>query len=75
MEFNYHEFKKDLIIKRLIDNSMSMDEASKEIGISKATLSRIERGSMPDMVTFLKVCEWLGTVPMNYFIIVGKRSP
>lgn len=35
-------------------------EVSKEIGISTATLSRIENGKLPDIETFSKACQWLG---------------
>ncbi|RYD50561.1 MAG: XRE family transcriptional regulator [Sphingobacteriales bacterium] len=35
-------------------------EAAKEIGVSHGTLSRIERGFMPDMHTYKKICDWLG---------------
>lgn len=38
-------------------------EVGKEIGISHATLSRVERGFLPDLETFRKVCEWLGVDP------------
>lgn len=34
-------------------------DTAKEIGISHATLSRVERGYLPDLDTFKKVCEWL----------------
>lgn len=34
-------------------------EVSKEMGISPATLSRIERGRVPDLDTFSKLCKWL----------------
>jgi transcriptional regulator with XRE-family HTH domain len=34
--------------------------AAKEIGISAATLSRVERGFLPDLETFRKICKWLG---------------
>jgi transcriptional regulator with XRE-family HTH domain len=34
--------------------------AAKEIGISPATLSRVERGYLPDLETFGKICKWLG---------------
>jgi len=34
--------------------------AAKEIGISPATLSRVERGYVPDLETFRKICGWLG---------------
>lgn len=38
-------------------------EVAAEIGISSATLSRIERGHLPDIETFRKVCAWLGVDP------------
>ena len=38
-------------------------EVSKEIGISPATLSRVERGFMPDLDTFSKICRWLNVDP------------
>lgn len=34
-----------------------------EIGVSAATLSRVERGYLPDLETFRKVCRWLGVDP------------
>lgn len=34
-------------------------EVSKEIGVSAPTLSRIEQGKVPDVETFIKLCEWL----------------
>ncbi len=38
-------------------------EVAKEIGTSPATLSRVERGHLPDLDTFSKVCRWLGIDP------------
>jgi transcriptional regulator with XRE-family HTH domain len=37
--------------------------AAKEIGISHATLSRIERGHLPDLENYRKICLWLGENP------------
>ena len=34
-------------------------EVATEIGISAATLSRIEAGKQPDLETFSKLCKWL----------------
>src|SRR5258705_13424274 len=34
--------------------------AAKEIGISHATLSRVERGFLPDLENYEKICNWLG---------------
>ena len=72
--FDSLNFKKDLRTKRLIHNNLSMDQASKEIGISKATLSRIENGKFPDIETFAKVCLWLGSNPNKYFEFNGYIS-
>jgi transcriptional regulator with XRE-family HTH domain len=38
-------------------------ETAREIGISHGTLSRLERGYLPDLETFGKVCGWLGIDP------------
>ncbi|MBY6049880.1 helix-turn-helix domain-containing protein [Vannielia litorea] len=37
--------------------------AAAEIGVSPATLSRVENGHVPDLATFAKICEWLGEDP------------
>lgn len=37
-----------------------------EIGISASTLSRVEQGNLPDIDTYIKICEWLG-VSTEYF--------
>ena len=41
-------------------------EAAKEIGISPATLSRIENGQVPDLETFQAVCKWLEMDPGTF---------
>lgn len=52
----------------------SMDTACKEIGISKPTFSRIEKGSTPDALTLLKVCVWLCVNPINYLKEKKQKS-
>ncbi len=37
-----------------------------EIGISASTLSRIEQGNLPDIDTYLRLCDWL-EVPSEFF--------
>ena len=37
--------------------------AAKEIGISHATLSRVERGFLPDLENYKKILKWLGVEP------------
>src|SRR5262249_3590747 len=34
--------------------------AAKEIGISHGTLSRVERGFLPDLENYKKICKWRG---------------
>jgi transcriptional regulator with XRE-family HTH domain len=41
-------------------------ETAKEVGVSPATLSRVENGKVPDLETFGKICAWLGDDPAIY---------
>jgi transcriptional regulator with XRE-family HTH domain len=43
-----------------------------EIGISPATLSRVESGKQPDLDTFAKLCQWLG---IDAGEVLGCRMP
>jgi len=43
--------------------SRKLREVAKEIGISAATLMRIENGRVPDLGTFGKICKWLDIDP------------
>jgi transcriptional regulator with XRE-family HTH domain len=36
---------------------------AKEIGISPATYSRVENENLPDLLTFRRLCEWVGIDP------------
>lgn len=48
-------------------NNKGLRETAKEIGeISASTLSRIEQGKLPDVETFIKLCDWLAVSP-DYF--------
>lgn len=40
--------------------------AEKIGNISAATLSRIEQGKVPDVETFLRLCQWLGRQPSDF---------
>src|SRR6266478_1817824 len=42
---------------------LGIREAAGKIGVSPATLVRIEAGRIPDLETFQKVCSWLGVNP------------
>lgn len=41
-------------------------ETAAEIGVSPATLLRIEEGHVPDVATFGKVCRWLSVDPGEF---------
>ncbi len=43
--------------------SRGIREVAGEIGISPATLSRVERGNVPDLETFARMCRWLKLDP------------
>lgn len=51
------------------DNAgLSLRELEKEIGVSASTLSRFESGNMPDLLSYAKVCKWLGEDMHTFFI-------
>jgi len=47
---------------------------AKEIGISAATLTRIEGGRVPDLATFQKICSWLKVNPAEILDIPSDIS-
>ena len=67
MKFKFSPFKKAIILKRSHSNRMGLRECAKQIGISAATLSRLERGYMPDLLTYAHVCKWLNE-DLNKFL-------
>ena len=53
-------------------------ETAKAIGISPATLSRIENGHLPDLENFRLICAWLGIDPGSLLGIktnAGTQQP
>lgn len=53
--------------------SIGLRTLATEIGISAATLSRIEQGNLPDIDTYLKVCDWL-EVSSEFFTTSSSHS-
>jgi transcriptional regulator with XRE-family HTH domain len=49
-------------------------ETAADIGISAATLLRVESGRIPDVVTFGKLCEWLQEDPSSFLGIEEKHE-
>lgn len=50
-------------------------ETAKVIGISHGTLSRLERGYLPDLETFGKICKWLNIDPGEVLGVQSQTGP
>jgi transcriptional regulator with XRE-family HTH domain len=46
--------------------SGKLRETASAVGISAATLLRVESGRIPDVVTFGKLCQWLSVDPSSF---------
>lgn len=53
--------------------NMGVRAAAREIGVSPTTLSKIERGHVPDMRTLTKVCDWIGEEPDKFSAVGGLQ--
>lgn len=49
-------------------------EVAGEINVSPATLSRIERGYLPDLDTFGKICKWLRVDPGEVLDVKSSKK-
>ena len=58
--------------KRRGELGLGIRAAAKEIGVSHPTLSRIERGHLPDLENYQRICRWLGEDPET---IVTAAAP
>lgn len=54
---------------------MGIREAAKAVGVSAATLSRVENKKIPDLETFGKICRWLGDDPALYLGLPTTTAP
>ncbi len=66
-----NRFKNELFGKRVREKrgDRSLRTVAAELGISIATLSRIENGKLPDVYNLAEIFYWLGDNPANYFIL------
>jgi len=53
--------------------SLSLRQAAAEADVSFSTFARVEDGSQPDLVSFTKLCAWLGLSPSQFFSPVATR--
>ena len=52
----------------------NLRDIASEIGdVSISTLSRIEQGKIPDLSTYMKICEWLDVSPDEFAL--NLKSP
>ena len=59
-----------MVLRHRSDRRLTLREASDESGVPFSTLSRIEKGRLPDLVNFQRIVEWLG-VPVDEFFAPG----
>jgi len=50
------------LVRRREEGGLSLREVEEKTGVSAATLSRIERGSTPDLDVVRKLATWMGVV-------------
>jgi transcriptional regulator with XRE-family HTH domain len=64
-----------LILAKRSENGLGIRAAAREVGISHATLARVEKGFLPDLENYEKIRTWLGihvgTADMN----TNARAP
>lgn len=68
---NIHMLGRMLAEKR---GDLGIRAVAKDIGVSPATLSRVERGFLPDLETFSKICEWVGIDPADVLGVKPKTE-
>lgn len=64
--FNSELFAKKIKTKRIIELNIGLREVSKKTKVSPATICRLENDAIPEMETFLKMCNWLGSDPKEF---------
>lgn len=52
---------------------LSLRAASEESGVPLNTLSRVERGHLPDLANFSRLMRWLGVEPAQFFHGTGRH--
>ncbi len=54
---------------------LSLRDLADETGISLNTLSRVERGYMPDLKNYQKIVDWLGVPADTFLDLESSQSP
>jgi len=67
--FDGKSFAIDIFKKRRLVGQINLRQCAYLIGVSYTTLSRLENNrQVPDIETYVKICEWLKT-PIKTYII------
>jgi len=73
LQFDSNKFKKAIKQKRCVDVEWSGRKVAEKTGINHVTISRMEKGGMPELVNFANMCYWLG-LPMESFFTTTPKS-
>lgn len=66
LQFQLKDFAKAVRVK-LAEDELNLLAAAEELGVSKATISRLQRAKgLPDIQTYQAICSWLDK-PMEFF--------
>jgi transcriptional regulator with XRE-family HTH domain len=74
MPLSIEELGRLIAVKR---GGRGVRAAAADVGVSAATLSRVENGHMPDLETFAKICRWLDRDPREFLGLEerGAKAP
>ena len=73
LKYSGEKMAKELKTKRIIELDIDIRDAAKKIGISPATLSRLENENTPDVNSLAMVCDWLD-LDMEYFFFPANKK-
>ncbi len=71
MNFLINEFALDVSKKR---GTTPLRETATQLKVSASTLSRIESGKLPDLLTYVELCNWMGVSLNKYFESNGDQK-
>lgn len=67
VKFDIEKFKGHIFHCKMDMGVNSLRKIAEEVGVSAATLSRVQRGKMPDLESFGKICKWMEGDMNDYF--------
>lgn len=74
LTYSGERMTKELKTKRIIELDIDVREAAKKIGISPATLSRLENGNTPDVNTLAMTADWLDCAIEDFFVSLPTKK-